>query len=211
MAHALGLVGERWALLIVRDLLLGPKRFTDLRAGLPGAGPNVVTQRLRELQEAGIVRRRTLAPPAASQVYELTEWGAELEPIVTGLGFWGSRSPVVPRLGEVRPDSLVLSMRAAFAPAGEAWDATVEVEVDRAVFFFRIAGGTLTEVRRGEAPPSPDATIGTGAATLDRLLSGDEDPATAEADGRLRLTGDRQAALRLLAATVAAPAPAGAG
>src|SRR5215204_4140654 len=77
-AHALDLIGERWALLVVRELLLGPKRFTDLRAGLPNASPNVLAQRLRELEAAGIVRRRKLPPPAASRVYELTEWGQDL-------------------------------------------------------------------------------------------------------------------------------------
>src|SRR3954462_9145850 len=92
-AHALDLVGERWALLVVRELLLGPKRFTDLRAGICHAGPNVLAQRLRELEAAGIVRRRQLPPPAASRVYELTEWGSELEPVVTALGRWGARSP----------------------------------------------------------------------------------------------------------------------
>ena len=83
-AHALDLVGGRWALLVVRELLLGPKRFTDLRDGLPHVSPNVLSQRLRELEEAGVVRRRKLPPPAASRVYELTEWGAELEPIQPG-------------------------------------------------------------------------------------------------------------------------------
>ena len=81
-AHALDLIGERWALLVVRELLLGPKRFTDLRAGLPNVSPNVLAQRLRELEQAGVVRRRKLPPPAASKVYELTEWGMELEPVI---------------------------------------------------------------------------------------------------------------------------------
>src|ERR671932_1050136 len=93
VAHALDFVGERWALLVVRELLLGPKRFTDLRTGLPGVSPNVLAQRLRELEQAGVVRRRRLPPPAASQVYELTEWGVDLEPVLTALGRWGSRSP----------------------------------------------------------------------------------------------------------------------
>ena len=85
VAHALDLVGERWALLVVRDLVLGPKRFTDLLAGLPGASPDVLTQRLRELTQAGVLDRRRLSPPAASWVYELTPWGAELAPVLLGL------------------------------------------------------------------------------------------------------------------------------
>src|SRR5919106_3243857 len=93
IARALDVVGERWALLVVRELLLGPKRFTDLRAGLPHVGPDVLTQRLKELEAAGVVRRATLPPPAASKVYELTRRGAELEPVVLALGRWGSAAP----------------------------------------------------------------------------------------------------------------------
>src|SRR3954454_700014 len=88
VARALDVVGERWALLVVRELLLGPKRFTDLRAGLPHVSPDVLAQRLRELEEAGIVGRRTLSPPAGSRVYELTERGQGLEPAVLALGRW---------------------------------------------------------------------------------------------------------------------------
>src|SRR5882762_3594468 len=86
VARALDLVGERWALLVVRELLLGPKRFTDLRAGLPHVSPDILAQRLRELEDTGIVRRGTLPPPAASRIYELTERGHELEPLVIALG-----------------------------------------------------------------------------------------------------------------------------
>src|SRR4051794_31511717 len=90
VARALDVVGERWALLVVRELLLGAKRFTDLRGGLPRVSPDVLAQRLRELEDAGIVQRRTLPPPAASKVYELTPRGAELEPVVIALGRWGA-------------------------------------------------------------------------------------------------------------------------
>src|SRR3954469_17558802 len=89
IARALDVVGERWALLVVREMLLGPKRFTDLRAGLPKLGPDILSQRLRDLEEAGIVRRGKLPPPAASRVYELTEWGQELEPVLMALGRGG--------------------------------------------------------------------------------------------------------------------------
>src|ERR671915_410189 len=103
-AHALDLIGERWALLVVRELLLGPKRFTDLRAGLPKVSPDVLAQRLRELEAAGVLLRRRLEPPAASQVYQLTEWGRGLEPVVLGLGRWGSRSPFPGAGAELGPD-----------------------------------------------------------------------------------------------------------
>src|SRR5271167_1726439 len=88
VARALDVIGERWALLVVRELLLGPKRFTDLRAGMPNLSPDVLSQRLRELEQAGVLRRDRLPPPIASQVYELTDWGRELEPVVLGLGRW---------------------------------------------------------------------------------------------------------------------------
>jgi DNA-binding HxlR family transcriptional regulator len=114
VAHALDLIGERWALLVVRDLLLGPKRFTDLLVGLPGASPDVLTQRLRELAEAGVVHRRRLSPPAASWVYALTNWGAELAPIVLGLAKWASRSPGMRYDAPLGTDSLVLSLKALF-------------------------------------------------------------------------------------------------
>ena len=113
-AHALDLVGERWALLIVRELVLGPKRFTDLRGGLPGISPNVLTQRLDELEQASVVRRRRLAPPAAAWVYELTDWGAELGPVIMSFGRWAARSPTMPHDHPMSVDSLILSMRTMF-------------------------------------------------------------------------------------------------
>src|SRR5687767_14711475 len=115
-AHALDIIGERWALLVVRELLLGPKRFTDLRADLPGVSPNVLSQRLDELERVAVLRRRRLAPPAAAWVYELTEWGAELEPVILQLGRWGARSPFMKPDLPMSVDSLALSLRAMFDP-----------------------------------------------------------------------------------------------
>src|ERR1700737_1921647 len=94
VARALGVVGERWALLVVRELLFGPKRFTDLSQGLPAMSQNVLSQRLRELEQAGIVCRRRLGPPARARVYELSERGMELEPVLMALARWGSRAPL---------------------------------------------------------------------------------------------------------------------
>src|SRR5690348_14938920 len=113
VARALNLVGERWALLVVRELLFGPKRFTDLRAGMPTASQNVLSTRLRELEEAGVVRKRKLPPPAASSVYELTERGAELEPVLFHLARWGSRGPIT-TTNELSTDALVLAMVTTF-------------------------------------------------------------------------------------------------
>jgi DNA-binding HxlR family transcriptional regulator len=105
VCHALGLVGERWALLIVRELLRGPKRYTDLVEGMPGIGTNILAARLRELEQGGILRKRKLPPPAASTVYELTEYGAELEEPLYALARWGARSlPPPGRKDEFYPE-----------------------------------------------------------------------------------------------------------
>src|SRR5262245_33074161 len=134
-AHALDTVGERWALLVVRELLLGPKRFTDLRNGLPNASSNMLAERLRELERGGVVRRRKLPPPYAASVYELTDWGRELEPIVTALGAWGARSPFLPDAESIGPDSIVLALRSLFDPeaAGDTV-ATYELRLGQSVF-----------------------------------------------------------------------------
>ena len=116
IAHALDVIGERWALLVVRELLLGPKRFTDLRAGLPNASPNVLSQRLRELEQAGVVERRKLPPPAASSVYELTTWGHELKPILLAAGSWALRSPSFDVDAPVGTDSVILGLATFFDP-----------------------------------------------------------------------------------------------
>lgn len=113
IAHALDLIGERWSLLIVRDLLLGPKRFSDLRAGLPGIGTNILTDRLKGLEEAGVIARRVLPPPAASAVYELTPYGQGLDGPLQALAQWGGQT-----LGNIQPgqapsrDSILLTVRA---------------------------------------------------------------------------------------------------
>ena len=143
-AHALDLVGERWALLIVRDLLFGPKRFSDLTAGLPQGSPNVLTQRLRELEAAGIVRRRKLPPPASTMVYELTEWGAELEPILMGLQRWGAASPTFPHDVPVGCDAAMLALKNGFDP-GTAGDfsGVVEIRFGAGTFAVSVGGGHI--------------------------------------------------------------------
>jgi DNA-binding HxlR family transcriptional regulator len=158
IAHASDLLAQRWALLVVRELLLGPKRFTDLRAGIPDISPNVLGQRLRELEESGILRRRKLAPPAAVQVYELTEWGRELEPAVLALGRWATRSPSFPRGAEMGPDSLVLALKSTFDPAkADGVDATYELRLGEIPFDISVKEGEF-EAARGEAQ-RPDAVI----------------------------------------------------
>src|SRR3954454_6843957 len=115
-ARALDVVGERWAFLVVRELLLGPKRFTDLRAGLPHLGPDMLSQRLRDLEAAGLVRRGTLSAAAGTRVYELTPRGQELEPVVLALGAWGSRAPFPDGDARLGVDSAVLALKTLFDP-----------------------------------------------------------------------------------------------
>lgn len=190
VAHALDLIGERWALLVVRELLLGPKRFTDLLAGLPGAGPDMLTQRLRELTDTEVVRRRRLSPPSASWVYELTPWGAELAPIVLDLARWASRSPTMPYDAPIGVDSVMLSLTALFdREAAAGLDATMAIRLGDQPFRLRITRGELT-VARGENE-RPDATLETDQTTLLTLLRTDRDLDEILADGSLRVAGDR--------------------
>jgi DNA-binding HxlR family transcriptional regulator len=196
-AHALDLVGERWALLVVRELLLGPKRFTDLRAGLPTASPNVLAQRLRELERAGIVRRRKLPPPAASRVYELTQWGKELEPVIIGLGRWGARSPSRPRDAGLGVDSLILSFRTMFDPrAAEGLDASYELRLGEDRFRVVVADGRF-EVERGSVE-RPDSIIESDPATLAALVYEGRGLDEALRSGEIKIEGEREAVERFL-------------
>jgi len=197
-AHALDLVGERWALLVVRELLLGPKRFTDLKSGLPHTSPNVLAQRLRDLEAAGVVRRGKLPPPAASKIYELTEWGRDLEPVIIALGRWGVRSPTKPPDAELGVDSLILSFRTMFDPdRAEGLDARYEFRLGEDRFRAEVAGGRL-EIKRGSVE-APDATVEADAGTLAALVYGDLELGDALGSGDLRIGGDRTMVERFLA------------
>jgi DNA-binding HxlR family transcriptional regulator len=197
-AHALDLVGERWALLVVRELLLGPKRFTDLRSGLPHASPNVLAQRLRDLEAVGIVRRGKLPPPAASKIYELTEWGRDLEPVIIALGRWGVRSPTKPPDAELGIDSLILSFRTMFDPdRAEGLDAVYEFRLGEDRFRAEVAEGRL-EIERGTAE-QPDATVETDAGTLAALVYDDLELDDTLSSGDLKIKGDRAVVERFLA------------
>jgi DNA-binding HxlR family transcriptional regulator len=207
VAHALDLIGERWALLIVRELLLGPKRFTDLRAGMQGASADVVAQRLREMTDAGVVRRKKLGPPAGSEVYELTEWGAELEPVITQLGRWGSRSESLNPMADSSVDSLVLSLRALFdAQAARRFTATIELRLSGNAFAVDIADGRL-RVARGEGD-HPVATLDTDRPTLAALLYEGRSLAEAQAAGDATVVGETSVMKRFLG-LFPLPAPAG--
>jgi DNA-binding HxlR family transcriptional regulator len=206
IARALDVVGERWALLVVRELLLGPQRFSDLRRALPGASSNLVADRLRELDGRGIVRRRKLAAPASSWVYELTEWGRELEPIVLALGDWGIGVPLPPEPTTLSATSVLLFLRASARPDPAAPTATYRLELDDRVWAIRSASGQV-DIQPGE-PAAAAASLRTDPKTLNALLG---DPAALDAsvsDGSVVAAGDL-AALRRLLRAVTSPSPAG--
>ena len=211
IARALDIVGERWALLVARELLLGPKRFTDLRAGLPRVGPDMLAARLRELEEAGVVRRATLPPPAASRVYELTEWGAELAPVLMALGRWGSRAPLPGQAPPLGVDATVVALQTTFDPEAAGWvDAVYELTLEDQVFTLEVAAGRL-EVTRGGAPSGvmPAAAIHTDTATLAAVVWHGHPLAEAARDGALRVDGDPEAAADFVG-LFAPPVPAAA-
>ena len=188
IARALDVVGERWALLIVRELMLGPKRFTDLRAGLPRVAPDVLAQRLRELEEEGVVERSTLPPPAASKVYALTEQGRALEPVLLALGRWGSRRPARVAGAPLSPDAFALALPTLFRGSGE--DVTVELQLGEHAFTVAVAGGEL-DVRRGAAEQA-EARIVADHETLAGVLW------HGRPLGDVRIEGSRAAARRFL-------------
>jgi DNA-binding HxlR family transcriptional regulator len=197
IAHALDLVGERWALLVVRELMLGPKRFTDLKKGLPNASPNVLSERLRELERAGVVKRGKLPPPAGSRIYELTDWGRELEPIVVALGHWGARSPSLPRDAPIGADSTVLALKARFDPdAANGLRAAYELRFGEDRFRISVADEQF-EVARG-ADDRPDAIVDTDPGTLAAVLWNGRALADAQRAGQLRVEGDQTAVERLV-------------
>ena len=179
IARALDLVGERWALLVIRDLILGPKRFTDLRRGLPGIGTNVLAARLKELERAGVVQRRTLPPPAASAVYELTDYGRELEGPLLALGRWGAKSLDRPEAGEsLKSEWLAVALKAFFRPeAASDLQATLELRFEDGTFLARIDRGSLL------VEPDPqngaDLVVTTEVETLIGFLARADVPAAA--------------------------------
>ncbi|HEY7380428.1 MAG TPA: helix-turn-helix domain-containing protein [Gaiella sp.] len=188
LAYALELVGERWALLVVRDLLTGPKRFTDLRRGLPRIPSNVLSTRLKELEQAGIVRRRLREAPDRGVVYELTEYGGELEDVVVRLGRWGARSLGTPRPGDVlTTDAFQMALRATFQPeAARGVRATFEVRLGEIVVHARVDRGAL---QVGDGPlEDPDLVLETDLAVRG-LMTGALTPDDAVANGAARITG----------------------
>jgi DNA-binding HxlR family transcriptional regulator/putative sterol carrier protein len=195
IAGGLDVIGERWALLVVRELLLGPKRYTDLQRGLPNASPNVLSERLRELERDGVIRRRKLPPPAGSRVYELTAWGRELEAIVVSLGHWAARSTAPPSDAPVGVDSVIIALRSRFdSGAADGLHARYELRLSEDRFQIVVADGEV-EVTRGDVDRA-DATITTDPGTLAAVLWGDESLTDARRSGAVIIEGNLGAARR---------------
>lgn len=194
-AHALDLIGERWALLVMRELMLGPKRFGDIRADLPGISANVLTQRLEGLEAAGIVVRKQLPPPASVQVYELTEWGHQARPIMGTMGRWATRSPAHDPSQHFSAVSLMLSFQAMGQPAlMKDVDACIGFRLGRESFVLTIDHGVLNPMR---GDPADADVIFTGTpAMIGAAVYGGVPFAALEADGALGIEGDRALAAR---------------
>ena len=192
VAHALSLVGERWSLLIVRELLRGPKRYTDLAEGLPpGIGTNILAARLRALEEGGIVAKRKLPPPAASTVYELTEYGAGLQEALYALARWGARSLGPPgKSDELYPDWGLNALPAVFnAEEARGLTETYVLKIGEDVFTARIVDGVL-EPSLGAADDA-DLVVETDPETFFLLCAGELEPKDAVKSGRARVEGER--------------------
>jgi len=195
IARALDVIGDRWALLVVRELVFGPKRFLQLRAGLGAISPNVLSQRLRDLEAAGVVRHEELAPPASVTVYELTERGHALEPVLLALGRWGSQEPITTSRG-LTTGALLVALKTAFDPSAAAAERKVSYELDINGYWFTvIVSGSGVAISRGRSD-HPSATFRCDVATMRAVAFGREPIGAAERAGRLVVTGDRDLAER---------------
>jgi len=204
LARALDVVGERWSMLVVRELALGPKRFADLGRGLPAMSENVLSQRLRELEQAGIVVRRRLGPPAGANGYELTALGAQLEPALIALSSWGARLPVR-TTAKLSVDAFVMALKTMFdadavavaasaSAGGETFGFELRIGADR---FRGLLGGDGFQVARGTSL-SPDVVLRSDVGTFTALVFEGLPVEEALARGDLRIEGDRAAAERFV-------------
>ena len=194
-AHALDLIGERWALLVMRELMLGPKRFSDIRADLPGISANTLTQRLDGLEKNGLVVREKLPPPASVQVYGLTEWGYQLLPVMGALGRWAVRSPDHDPNQHFSAVSLMLSFMAMGQPANLAGlEARVGFRLGRENYVLTLKDGGARAARGN--PVDVDVVFEGAPAAIAAAVYGGVPLAALEADGAVKVTGDRALAGR---------------
>ncbi|MCU1655675.1 MAG: transcriptional regulator [Pseudonocardiales bacterium] len=193
VAHALELVGERWALLVVRELTLGPKRFGDIKDGLPGISANVLSHRLDELEQAGLVTRRKLPKPAAVWVYDLTAWARDLEPIMQTFGRWAARDPQHRKDLHFGTTSLILSLRTNFDPSlAEGAHLVIALRPNDETYVATVARKKLT-IEAGEAPAA-DATIAGDPRAFAAVTYGGRPLADAVGTGDLVVTGNMASA-----------------
>lgn len=201
-AHAMDLIGDRWALPVIRELIWGPKRFSDLRALLPGISANVLTQRLEELEAAGVLTRRRLPPPAAIQVYELTDWGYESEPIFQALGRWASRSPSHDPSLPFGTSSLLLSLRTMLDPdLAEGIDARIGFRLGAESFLAHLADGAIEiapVTADAMALDDADVIFGGTARMIAAAIYGGQRLIDLEAAGAIEVEGDRRLAKRFV-------------
>jgi DNA-binding HxlR family transcriptional regulator len=194
IARALDVVGERWALLVVRELLLVPQRFSELRHALPHVSSNLLADRLRELEHKGVIRR--LAPTEGPRVYELTEWGRKLEPILLALSDWGMDAPQPPPPSALSATSVLIFLQRAARPDPAAPPTSCRLELDGRVWTVRLADGQV-QVQPGE-PATAAVSLRTEPKTLSALLTDPATLATACADGSVAVVGDLSVINRLL-------------
>jgi DNA-binding HxlR family transcriptional regulator len=185
-ARALDLVGDRWTLLIVRELLAGPRRYTDLHADLPGVSTDVLASRLKDMERDGLATRRRLPPPGAAYVYELTARGRELLPVLQALGTWGEAE-----LGERRPTDAVRAHWFALPlTRGLEGEGIVEVHVEEGDFHLYLGADEGAVYGDGPAPAEPDARLVLDSATCTAVTRGELSVLRAVRDGRIAVTGD---------------------
>jgi DNA-binding HxlR family transcriptional regulator len=197
MAHALDLLGERWALIVLRELMLGPKRFSELRADIPGISANVLTQRLEGLEETGLLVRRKLAPPSNAQVYELTPWGYEVEPIGQALGRWATRSPLHDPTAPISAVSVLLSFRTMLdAARAEGIDARIGFRFGAYAYLGHLTPHAFP-IRRDDVADADLIFTGDPRALAGAVYGGVPLAALEEA-GALAISGDRALAERFL-------------
>lgn len=192
-AHGLELIGERWALLVLRELLLGPKRFGDLRADLPGISAKTLTERLERLEGSGLLIRRRLPPPVSAQVYELTPWGYEAEPIVQALGRWAARSPAHDPTLPISATSIMLSLRTMFSPErARGLHARIGFRIGHETFLAELDEGIMT-LGRGDAAQGQAMFAGPGPLIAAAIYA---KPPFAELGPDMVVTGDLDLAER---------------
>ena len=193
LSRALEIVGERWAMLIIRDLISGPKRFTDLRQGLPRIPTNVLSARLKELEQADVLQRRILPRPASAVVYELTDYGRELEEVLMALGRWGVRSMGQPEADDIFTiDALMMAMRASYqgqpnSPQAAAEPVSYELRVNEIVISLTVRDGRLGVAGGPQAEPDLVIEASHG---FTALITGRTSPSEAIESGSVRVTGD---------------------